>query len=112
MDKYIIINRESNQIVCKAKNSGRHYRQSLNTISNGLVIVQTTKGRAEKERDYLNQEYNTGWEIEKVEPFVLKDNKEAVANRMEAYEKEIQEAIQNPITSVGSKARLNTLKGE
>lgn len=66
MDKYIIVNRDSNQIVCKGKNSSRHYRQSIGYVSKDCVVLQTTKGRAEKERDYLNQEYNKGWEIEKV----------------------------------------------
>lgn len=72
MDRYIIINKETNQIVCKA-NNGRHYRQSIGYISTGLKVVQTTKGRAEKERDYLNQEYDSGWEIEKVECVGLND---------------------------------------
>lgn len=74
MDRYIIINIETNQIVCKAKN-GRHYRQSMGYINPDLKIVQTTKGRAEKERDYLNQEYDTGWEIEKIEYVSLNDIK-------------------------------------
>lgn len=74
MDRYIIINKETNQIVCKA-NNGRHYRQSLGYIGIGLKVVQTTKGRAEKERDYLNQEYDSGWEIEKVEYVSLNDIK-------------------------------------
>lgn len=74
MDRYIIINRETNQIVCKAK-TGRHYRQSMGYISAGLKVVQTTKGRAEKERDYLNQEYDSGWEVEKVEYVSLSDIK-------------------------------------
>lgn len=67
MDKYIVINKESNQIICKAKNGSRHYRQSIGYISDGLVTLETTKGRAERERDYLNQGYNKGWEIQKVE---------------------------------------------
>lgn len=75
MDKYIIVNRDSNQIVCKGKNSSRHYRQSIGYVSKDCVVLQTTKGRAEKERDYLNQEYNKGWEIEKVEPIAFKDNR-------------------------------------
>lgn len=99
MDKYIIINKETNQIVCKAKN-GRHYRQSIGHIGDGLVVCTTTKGRAEKERDYLNQEYNKGWEIQKVEPIVFKDNREDVEKRMEEYEDEIKNAQKQAVKEV------------
>ena len=74
MDKYIIINKDFNSVICKSKNGGRHYRQNIDNIDKNLVIVQTTKGRAEAERDYLNKEYNQGWGIEKVEPIVFTDN--------------------------------------
>ena len=94
MDKYIIVNRDSNQIVCKGKNSSRHYRQSIGYVSKDCVVLQTTKGRAEKERDYLNQEYNKGWEIEKVEPIAFKDNREEIEKRMQEYEEEIEQAKQ------------------
>ena len=67
MEKYEIVNQKENQIVCKAKYGGRHYRQSIVFIQNGLIPVRTTKGRAERERDYLNEEYYEGWEIRKVE---------------------------------------------
>lgn len=67
MEKYEIVNPKKNQIACKAKYGGRHYRQSIGFIQNGLIPVRTTKGRAESERDYLNEEYYEGWEIRKVE---------------------------------------------
>ena len=68
MDKYIIINETYNAILCKDKHSSRRYRQDRNNIDKHCVIVKTTKGRAEQERDYLNKNYNEGWEIQKVEP--------------------------------------------
>ena len=68
MDKYIIINETYNAILCKDKYSSRRYRQDRNNIDKHCVIVKTTKGRAEQERDYLNKNYNEGWEIQKVEP--------------------------------------------
>ena len=67
MDKYIIINETYNAILCKDKYSSRRYRQDRNNIDKHCVIVKTTKGRAEQERDYLNKNYNEGWEIQKVE---------------------------------------------
>ena len=103
MDKYIIVNRDSHQIVCKGKNSSRHYRQFIGYISKYFVVLQTTKGRAEKERDYLNQEYNKGWEIEKVEPFVFKDNREENEKRMQEYEEEIEQAKQETVREVLAK---------
>ena len=68
MDKYIIINKTYNAILCKDKHSSRRYRQDRNNIDKHCVIVKTTKGRAEQERDYLNKNYNEGWEIQKIEP--------------------------------------------
>lgn len=68
MDKYIIINEAYNAILCKDKYSSRRYRQDRNNIDKHCVIVKTTKGRAEQERDYLNKNYNEGWGIQKVEP--------------------------------------------
>lgn len=103
MDKYIIVNRDSHQIVCKGKNSSRHYRQFIGDISKYFVVLQTTKGRAEKERDYLNQEYNKGWEIEKVEPMVFKDNREENEKRMQEYEEEIEQAKQETVREVLAK---------
>lgn len=73
MDKYIIVNEEYNAILCKDKYGSRRYRQDRNNIDKHCVIIQTTKGRAESERDYLNKNYNTGWEIQKVEPIVLQE---------------------------------------
>ena len=74
MDKYIIVNEAYNSILCKDKYSSRRYRQDRNNIDKHCVIVKTTKGRAEQERDYLNKNYNEGWEIQKVEPIVFYDN--------------------------------------
>lgn len=68
MTKYIITNKDTGQIICKHKHSGgRHYRRSIQSYGKeeGFYILQTTKGRAEKERDCLNKEYYAGWEIEK-----------------------------------------------
>ena len=76
MDKYIIVNEAYNAILCKDKYSSRRYRQNRNNIDKHCVIVKTTKGRAEQERDYLNKNYNEGWEIQKVEPIVFYDNAE------------------------------------
>lgn len=67
MKKYVIVNKEWNSIVCKVKNGGRHYRQPIDDIEKGLVVVKTTKGRAERERDYLNTHYQCGWEIQEVQ---------------------------------------------
>jgi hypothetical protein len=66
MKKYEIVNKEMHSIVCKVKGGGRHYRQNIDHIAKGLVPVQTTRGRAEAERDYLNSEYDEGWEIKEV----------------------------------------------
>ena len=66
MVKYNIVNKETNQIVCKPKKGGRHYRQNLDAIQSGLILVSTTIGRAQKEADFLNQEYYEGWTIEEV----------------------------------------------
>lgn len=67
MKKYNIINERTKQIICKDKQFCRHYRQPFGNIEKGLYIFATTKGRAEKERDYLNKEYYKGWEIKEVE---------------------------------------------
>ena len=76
MDKYRIINKDFNSVICKPKNGGRHYRQFIDNIDKSLIVVQTTKGRAEAERDYLNKEYNQGWEIEKVLAITLFEDEE------------------------------------
>ena len=67
MKKYNIVNKATNQIICKAKNGGRHYRQSKDSIESGLVPVCTTKGRAEEEAEFLNEMYYGGWEVVEVE---------------------------------------------
>ena len=67
MKKYNIINEETNQIICKAKNGGRHYRQNKDCIESGLVPVCTTKGRAEKEAEFLNEMYCIGWKIKELQ---------------------------------------------
>ena len=92
MDKYIIINKTYNAILCKDKYSSRRYRQDRNNIDKHCVIVKTTKGRAEQERDYLNKNYNEGWEIQKVEP----------EEEVKRIEKETAEKILNEILFVES----------
>ena len=92
MDKYIIINETYNTILCKDKYSSRRYRQDQNNIDKHCVIVKTTKGRAEQERDYLNKNYNEGWEIQKVEP----------EEEVKRIEKETAEKILNEILFVES----------
>ena len=62
-NRYNIVNEETNQIICKAKNGGRHYRQNKDAIQDGMVPVSTTIGRAQKEAAFLNAEYSTGWEV-------------------------------------------------
>ena len=92
MDKYIIINETYNAILCKDKHSSRRYRQDQNNIDKHCVIVKTTKGRAEQERDCLNKNYNEGWEIQKVEP----------EEEVKRIEKETAEKILNEILFVES----------
>ena len=92
MDKYIIINETNNAILCKDKYSSRRYRQDRNNIDKHCVIVKTTKGRAEQERDYLNKNYNEGWEIQKIEP----------EEEVKRIEKETAEKILNEILFVES----------
>ena len=92
MDKYIIINKTYNAILCKDKYSSRRYRQDRNNIDKHCVIVKTTKGRAEQERDYLNKNYNEGWEIQKIEP----------EEEVKRIEKETAEKILNEILFVES----------
>ena len=65
MAKFIIINRQTNQVMCKNRN-GRRYRQHLNNINKDLKIVVCTKENAQIEADYLNNEYYLGWEIQEV----------------------------------------------
>lgn len=62
-NRYNIVNKETNQIVCKPKKGGRHYRQNKDTIQEGLIPVSTTLGRAQKEAAFLNAEYTEGWEV-------------------------------------------------
>lgn len=63
MDRYTIENLTTNQIICKDKQGGRHYRQFKGNVDKTMVIVKTTKGRALKECEWLNKEYYDGWEI-------------------------------------------------
>lgn len=93
MDKYIIVNKGNNSILCKDKYSSRRYRQAIGNIDKHLVVIRTTKGRAEQEREYLNKNYNKGWEIEKVEPIIFKDSAEDIEKRLEEYERLEQEKI-------------------
>ena len=86
MDKYIIVNEAYNSILCKDKYSSRRYRQDRNNIHKHCVIVKTTKGRAENERDYLNKNYNEGWEIQKVETIVFYNNVEDREKYLTEYE--------------------------
>ena len=67
MKRYVIVNKEWDSIMCKVKKGGRHYRQHIGDIEKGLVVIKTTKGRAERERDYLNTYYQNGWEIQEVD---------------------------------------------
>ena len=67
MKKYRIVNEELDQIICRPKNGGRHYRQSISAIQPELIPVCTTVGRAQKEADFLNKEYYEGWAIEEVD---------------------------------------------
>ena len=60
-NRYNIVNEETNQIICKAKKGGRHYRQNKDAIQEGLMPVSTTAGRAYKEVCMLNAEYGPGW---------------------------------------------------
>lgn len=66
MKKYRIINKKWDSILCKDPQTSRRYRQDPNNIDKHLKVIETTKGRAEAERDYLNENYNDGWEIEEV----------------------------------------------
>lgn len=93
MDKYIIVNEADNSILCKDKYGSRRYRQDKNNIDKHCVILQTTKGRAEQERDYLNENYNKGWEIQKVEPIVFYDNEEDREKYLTEYETLNKEVI-------------------
>ena len=67
MKKYTIENKEWNTIACRVKGGGRHYRQNKNHINKRLEIVKTTYGRAIKERDFLNENYDEGWEVYEVQ---------------------------------------------
>ena len=60
MQKFRIVNNETGQILCKNPHTGRRYRQSQDSIGDGLVVVETTKGRAQAECDYLNNNYPLG----------------------------------------------------
>lgn len=65
MKKFTIENKETEQIICRC--NGRHYRQSKEAIGDGLEVVKTTLGRATKERDWLNTNYGSGWDVYEVE---------------------------------------------
>ena len=67
MKKYNIVNEETNQIICKVKNGGRHYRQNKDNIESNLVPVCTTKGRAKNEAEFLERAYGGVWSIVEVE---------------------------------------------
>ena len=62
--KYIVINKETSQVLCKK--GSRRYRQNFNSIEKGLKIVNLSKEKAQAEADYLNKEYYEGWEIQEV----------------------------------------------
>lgn len=71
MQKYQIVNERTGSILCKSKKGKgislcRRYRQAINGIDSDLQIIETTKGRAEYERDYLNEHYQKGWKIKAV----------------------------------------------
>ena len=68
MVKYNIVNKETNQIICKPKSGlARHYRRHISDNSDpALIPVCTTIGRAQREADFLNAEYYPGWIIEQV----------------------------------------------
>lgn len=100
MDKYIIINETNNAILCKDKYSSRRYRQDQNNIDKHCVIVKTTKGRAEQEKDYLNKNYNEGWEIQRVEP----------EEEVKRIEKETVEKIFNDIFALINNAKDKSSK--
>ena len=100
MDKYIIINETYNAILCKDKYSSRRYRQDQNNIDKHCVIVKTTKGRAEQEKDYLNKNYNEGWEIQRVEP----------EEEVKRIEKETVEKIFNDIFALINNAKDKSSK--
>lgn len=93
MNKYIIVNEAYNSILCKDKNGSRRYRQDRNNIDKHCVIVKTTKGRAEQERDYLNKNYNEGWEIQKVEPIAFCVKAEDIEKYLTEYETLNEEEI-------------------
>lgn len=73
MKKYCIINKTffapRVQIMCRAKNYGRYYRQGIESIDDALVIYETTLGRANSMKEYLTQEYYEGWEVVDTEEF-------------------------------------------
>ena len=68
MVKYNIVNKETNQIICKPKSGlARHYRRHISDNSDpALIPVCSTIGRAQREADFLNREYYAGWAIEQV----------------------------------------------
>lgn len=109
MDKYIIKNEDFNSIICKPKNGGRHYRQNMDNIDKNLIIVQTSKRRAEAERDYLNKEYNSGWEIEKVQPIIFTDNEKTHEEYLTEYatlrKSEIEEVRKTTAKELYNKAK-------
>ena len=71
MQKYQIVNERTGSVLCKPKKGkgislSRRYRQAIDGIDSDLEVIETTKGRAEEERDYLNEHYQKGWEIKAV----------------------------------------------
>ena len=71
MQKYQILNERTGRVLCKPKKGkgislSRRYRQAIDGIDSDLEVIETTKGRAEEERDYLNENYQKGWEIKAV----------------------------------------------
>lgn len=67
MKKYNIVNKATNQIICKRKNGGKYYRQNKDSIEQGLIPVCTTIGRAEEEKDFLERAYGGNWSVVEVE---------------------------------------------
>lgn len=71
MKRFEIIHKETGAIICRSKRRdvsySRHYRRADGDIGEDFEIVRTTKGRAEREAEWLNKNYYKGWEIRAVE---------------------------------------------
>lgn len=68
MQKYCIVNEQADMVICKIKGYryGLHYRTHKDCVDDGFEVVKTTKNKAERERDYLNQGCQKGWEVKPV----------------------------------------------